>query len=122
MFAWSSHYRTDGDVVSVGAVGGATYAESASPIDGPTPGPTDRETTVALTEKSRATLFNGLSRIIDEEAVEEMLTNFPSHDVDDIATKDFVRAEIATAKTDIIRWNIATMLVFAGLVIAAIRV
>ena len=77
---------------------------------------------MALTEKSRATLFQGLSRIIDEEAVEEMLTNFPTHDIDDIATKDFVRAEIATAKTDIIRWNIATMLVFAGLVIAAIRV
>jgi len=91
---------------------------------------------VALTEKSRATLFTGLSQIIDEEAVEEMLTNFPSHDVDDIATKDFVRAEIAgvhtemaelrtemsAMKADIIRWNIATMLVFAGLVIAAIRV
>ena len=91
---------------------------------------------MALTEKSRATLFQGLSRIIDEEAVEEMLTNFPTHDIDDIATKDFVRAEIAGARTEvagvrtemasmkaeIIRWNIATMLVFAGLVIAAIRV
>ena len=65
-----------------------------------------------------------------------MLTNFPTHDIDDIATKDFVRAEIAGVRTevagvrtemasmkaDIIRWNIATMLVFAGLVIAAIRV
>ncbi|MEZ5243138.1 MAG: hypothetical protein R2696_15540 [Microthrixaceae bacterium] len=84
---------------------------------------------MALTEKSRATLFQGLSRIIDEEAVEEMLTNFPTHDIDDIATKDFVRAEIAGVRTEmasmkaeIIRWNIATMLVFAGLVIAAIRV
>ena len=84
---------------------------------------------MALTEKSRATLFQGLSRIIDEEAVEEMLTNLPTHDIDDIATKDFVRAEIAGVRTEmasmkaeIIRWNIATMLVFAGLVIAAIRV
>ncbi len=84
---------------------------------------------MALTEKSRATLFQGLSRIIDEEAVEEMLTNFPTHDIDDIATKDFVRAEIAGVRTEmasmkaeIIRWNIATTLVFAGLVIAAIRV
>ena len=91
---------------------------------------------MALTEKSRATLFQGLSRIIDEEAVEEMLTNFPTHDIDDITTKDFVRAEIAGVRTEmagvrtemasmkaeIIRWNIATMLVFAGLVIAAIRV
>ena len=84
---------------------------------------------MALTEKSRATLFQGLIRIIDEEAVEEMLTNFPTHDIDDIATKDFVRAEIAGVRTEmasmkaeIIRWNIATMLVFAGLVIAAIRV
>ena len=58
-----------------------------------------------------------------------MLTNFPSRDIDDIATKDFVRAEIAGVRTEmasmkaeIIRWNIATMLVFAGLVIAAIRV
>ena len=54
---------------------------------------------MALTEKSRATLFQGLSRIIDEEAVEEMLTNFPTHDIDDIATKDFVRAEIAGVRT-----------------------
>ncbi|MFN7970659.1 MAG: hypothetical protein U0P47_15110 [Acidimicrobiales bacterium] len=68
--------------------------------------------------------------------MEEMLTNFPTHDIDDIATKDFVRAEIAGVRTEvagvrtemasmkaeIIRWNIATMLVFAGLVIAAIRV
>ena len=91
---------------------------------------------MALTEKSRATLFQGLSRIIDEEAVEDMLTHFPTHDIDDIATKDFVRAEIAGVRTEmagvrtemasmkaeIIRWNIATMLVFAGLVIAAIRV
>ena len=91
---------------------------------------------MALTEKSRATLFQGLSRIIDEEAVEEMLTNLPTHDIDDITTKDFVRAEIAGVRTEvagvrtemasmkaeIIRWNIATMLVFAGLVIAAIRV
>ena len=58
-----------------------------------------------------------------------MLTNFPTHDIDDITTKDFVRAEIAGVRTEmasmkaeIIRWNIATMLVFAGLVIAAIRV
>lgn len=84
---------------------------------------------MALTEKSRSALYLGLSHVIDEEAVEEMLTNFPTHDIDDIATKDFVRAEIAGVRTEmasmkaeIIRWNIATMLVFAGLVIAAIRV
>ena len=50
---------------------------------------------MALTEKSRATLFQGLSRIIDEEAVEEMLSYFPARDVEESVTKEFLRAELA---------------------------
>jgi len=51
---------------------------------------------VALTERNRNALYQGLTRTIgDEEAVEAMLAQFPARDVDEPATKDFVRAEIA---------------------------
>ncbi|HMR95417.1 MAG TPA: hypothetical protein PKE05_07735, partial [Microthrixaceae bacterium] len=98
--------------------------------------PGSRTTKQLQRRRRRGSTYPDGTLLFDEEAVEEMLTNFPTHDIDDIATKDFVRAEIAGVRTEvagvrtemasmkaeIIRWNIATMLVFAGLVIAAIRV
>ncbi len=50
---------------------------------------------MALTEKSRAALFQGLSNVVDEEAVEEMLSFFPARDVEEAVTKEFLRAELA---------------------------
>ena len=51
---------------------------------------------MALTERNRNALYQGLTRTIgDEEAVEAMLAQFPARDIDEPATKDFVRAEIA---------------------------
>jgi hypothetical protein len=48
---------------------------------------------VALTERNRNALYQGLTRTIgDEEAVEAMLAQFPAHDLDEPATKDFVMA------------------------------
>ena len=50
---------------------------------------------MALTEKSRSALYLGLSHVIDEEAVEEMLSYFPARDVEESVTKEFLRAELA---------------------------
>ena len=51
---------------------------------------------VALSEKHRSTLYQGLVDLIpDEQAVEEMLSYFPARDVEEPVTKDYLRAEMA---------------------------
>ncbi|NLH68342.1 MAG: hypothetical protein GX471_19640, partial [Candidatus Microthrix parvicella] len=42
-----------------------------------------REHIMALTNKSRTAIYNGLTDIIEEEALEEMLTNFPAREIDE---------------------------------------
>jgi|GEM_PF-3338118 len=56
---------------------------------------------MALTERNRSALYQGLSTIIDEEAVEEMLSYFPARDVEEPATKEFLRAETALLRTEL---------------------
>ena len=47
-----------------------------------------------LSERSRAAIYQGFTTIVDDpEAVAEMLSYFPSRDVDESITKDFQRAE-----------------------------
>jgi hypothetical protein len=54
---------------------------------------------MALTERSRATLFRGLSEVLDdEEAVGELLSYFPARDVDEPASRDFVDARISAVE------------------------
>lgn len=50
---------------------------------------------MALTEKSRSALYQGLSNVVAEEAVEEMLSFFPARDVEEPVTEEFLRAELA---------------------------
>lgn len=51
---------------------------------------------MSLSERSRSTLYHGLSAVIDdEEAVGEMLSHFPTHDLDQPVTRDHLRAELA---------------------------
>ncbi len=51
---------------------------------------------MAMTERSRAALFRGLSDMLDdEEAVGEMLSYFPARDVDEPASKDFIDARLS---------------------------
>lgn len=51
---------------------------------------------MALTERNRNALYQGLTRTIgDEEAVEAMLSQFPAGEGDKLATESFVRTEIA---------------------------
>ena len=57
---------------------------------------------MALTQRSRTALYQGLTQLIqDDQAVEEMLSYFPSRDVEEPVTKEFVRAEIADVRAEI---------------------
>lgn len=58
---------------------------------------TDRppEHIMASTNKSRTAIYNGLTDIIEEEAVEEMLTNFPARETGEPVTRDFLAARFA---------------------------
>lgn len=54
-----------------------------------------------LSERSRSALFTRLTQLVeDEEAVAEMLSNFPSRDVEEPATKDHLRAEFAIYRAE----------------------
>ena len=95
---------------------------------------------MALPERNRSALYQGLSTIVDEEAVQEMLSYFPARDVEEPVTKEFLRAELSgvesSIRTDIsamelrlndrinraMGWNIATMIAMAAVIVAAIRV
>jgi chromosome segregation ATPase len=48
-----------------------------------------------MTERSRSALYQGLSTVVDEEAVQEMMSFFPARDVEEPVTKEFLRAEMA---------------------------
>ena len=57
---------------------------------------------MALTERSRAALFRGLSEALDdEEAVGELLSYFPSRDVDEPASRDFVDARMSRLEASV---------------------
>ncbi len=50
---------------------------------------------MALSERSRVVLHTKLTQVVgDEEAVSDMLSEFPANDLERPATKEFVRAEI----------------------------
>ncbi|HPU39167.1 MAG TPA: hypothetical protein PLS63_06305 [Microthrixaceae bacterium] len=94
---------------------------------------------MALTHKHRSALYEGLSEIVDEEAVNEMLAYFPTRDGDEPISKDFLRAELlgiraemsdlrTAVKDDISRAlivtivaNIGVMVAFAAVIVAAVR-
>ena len=50
---------------------------------------------MVLTNKSRSAIYNGLTDIIEEEALEEMLTNFPAREIDEPVTRDFLAAQMS---------------------------
>ena len=53
---------------------------------------------MSLSEKSRSAIYTGLQAVVDEEAVQEMLSYFPARDVEEPVTKDFLRAELAFSR------------------------
>ena len=89
---------------------------------------------MSLSERNRSSLYQRLCTIIeDEEAVDEMLSHFPARDVDEPATKDFVRAEVATLRADmrsdfhaetqrLILWFVGANTTLLGFVLAITRI
>lgn len=56
---------------------------------------------MALSERGRSVLYRGLVTAIgDEEAVAEMMAYFPSRDVEEPVTKEFLRAEMADLRVE----------------------
>ncbi len=55
---------------------------------------------MALSEKYRSRFYEHFVEHVGEEAAEAMLAQFPSRDVDELATKDFVAAQIATVRAE----------------------
>lgn len=84
---------------------------------------------MSLSERNRTALSQGLCSIIDdEEAIGEMLSHCPARDVDEPATKDFVRAEIADLRSDLhaetqrlILWFVGANTTLLGFVLAITR-
>ena len=80
-----------------------------------------------LTQRSRSALYQGLTEIIhDDQAVEEMLSYFPSRDVEEPVTKEFLRAEMADLRAEMhagfrkVTISLyGAMFVFAGVLVAA---
>jgi len=67
---------------------------------------------MALTERSRSALYQGLTDLIEDEvAVGELLSYFPARDVEEPATKEFVAAQIAGVHREFaeLRGETATM-------------
>ena len=66
---------------------------------------------MALTNKSRTAIYSGLTDIIDEDAVEEMLTNFPARETDEPVTQDFLAAQMSQMRAEMaqIRAEMAQM-------------
>ena len=56
---------------------------------------------MSLSQKSRTAIYEALSGMgTDPDAVEELLSHFPSRDLDEPVTKEFHRAESATLRTE----------------------
>jgi hypothetical protein len=69
---------------------------------------------MAISEKSRSALYQGLAPIAGEEAVGEMLSFFPARDVDEPVTKDFLRAELHKGLASQTRWTVGTLIAMTG--------
>ena len=59
------------------------------------------ERMMSLSQKSRTAIYEALSDMgTDPDAVEEFLSHFPSRDLDEPVTKEFLRAETATLRAE----------------------
>lgn len=77
---------------------------------------------MSLTERNRAVLYQKLTVLIDdEEAVGDMLSNLTALEADQVATKDFVRAEVNAAVNRLIVWMVGTQFATIALVLTITR-
>lgn len=76
-----------------------------------------------LTERNRAVLHRRLTDVVgDEEAVSEMLSNFPNDDRLRPATESFVAARVSQATTRLIMWMVGIAVAAAGVIVAAMGI
>ena len=81
-----------------------------------------------LTERSRAVLHRRLTHVVgDEEAVSEMLSNFPANDDDPYVTRSMLAVveanlhrAMAQQSTHLVMWMIGIAVALAGVMVAAI--
>ena len=56
---------------------------------------------MALSEKHRSSIYQGLLQFLDEEEAQALLSQYPARDLDVPVTKEFVRAEIADVRAEV---------------------
>lgn len=56
---------------------------------------------MALSEKTRSTLFQAFCGLMDEEAVGEMLAHFPARDVEEPVTREHLDRRFAELRTEL---------------------
>jgi hypothetical protein len=80
---------------------------------------------MALSQKHRSLLYDDFAGRVGEEAAEALMAEFPAHDGDELVTKDFLRAELATLRADILVRQTAVLLgamsVATGIILAAVN-
>ena len=58
-------------------------------------------TTVPLSTKHRSSLYQSLAPLVGEEEATALMDQFPASESDEVATKQFVRAELALLRGDL---------------------
>jgi hypothetical protein len=56
---------------------------------------------MALSEKHRSSIYQGLLQFLGEEEAQALLSQFPARDLDEPVTKEFVRAEISDVRSQL---------------------
>lgn len=55
---------------------------------------------MTLRQRSRAAIYTGLKDLIEEEAVEDLLAEFPSTEGEEAISRDFLRAEMSDLRAE----------------------
>ena len=90
---------------------------------------------MAMSQKSRTTIYQALEPMIGEVATEEMLAHFPARDLDQPVTVAHLHAEVAGLRTEmaglraeihdghrrIVMWLVGTQAAFLAAVLAFAR-
>ncbi|MDZ7732545.1 MAG: hypothetical protein U5R31_05000 [Acidimicrobiia bacterium] len=56
--------------------------------------------TMALSEKSRTTMYTTFAELLGEEVAAEMMSQYPATEGDELVTRQFLRAELAELRTE----------------------
>jgi hypothetical protein len=70
---------------------------------------------MALSQKHRSVLFEYLAPNVGEDAAEALMAEFPTREGDELVTKDFLRAELADLRSDLMVKQTGIMLTAIGI-------